>query len=78
MVMKRIETVKNRVKTELKVSVQIVDVKQQKFAEIFDTKHKKFQQAFAKRKRFSDIWGFFLPARKRPFEPRDPQFSNSG
>ena len=50
MVMKRIETVKNRVKTELKVSVQIVDVKQQKFAEILDTKHKKLQQTFAKRK----------------------------
>ena len=59
MVIKRIEVVKNRVKTELKVFVQIVDVKQQKFAEIFNTKHKKFQQALAKRKRFSDIWGFF-------------------
>ena len=42
-VMKRIETVKNRVKTDLKVSVQIVDVKQQKFADILDTKYKKFQ-----------------------------------
>ena len=41
MVMKRIEIVKNRVKTELKISVQVVDMKQQKFAEIFDTKHKK-------------------------------------
>ena len=57
--MKRIEIVKNRVKTELKISVQVVDVKQQKFAEIFDTKHKEFQQTFAKRKRFSDIWVFF-------------------
>ena len=59
MVMKRIEIVKNRVKTELKISVQIVDVKQQKFAEIFDTKHKELQQAFVKRKSFSDIWVFF-------------------
>ena len=57
--MKRIETAKNRVKTELKVSVQVVDVKQQKFAIFFDTKHKKFQQTFAKRKRFSNIWVFF-------------------
>ena len=40
--MKRIETAKNPVKIELKVSVQIVDVKQQEFAEILDTKHKKF------------------------------------
>ena len=53
--MKRIEIAKKRVKTELKTSVQIVDVKQQEFAEIFDTKYKKFQQTFAKRKRFSDI-----------------------
>ena len=57
--MKRIETAKNRVKTELEISVQVVDVKQQKFAEIFDTKHKELQQAFAKRKRFSDIWASF-------------------
>ena len=57
--MKRIYIVKNRVKTELKVSVQIVDVKQQEFAEIFDTKHKESQQVFIKRKRFSDIWFFF-------------------
>ena len=39
--------------------MQIVDVKQQKFAEIFDTKHKELQQIFAKRKRFSDIWVSF-------------------
>ena len=58
-VLKLIEIVKNRVKTELKVSVQVVDVKQQKFAEIFNTKHKKFQQAFVKRKRFSDVWVSF-------------------
>ena len=57
--MKRIEAAKNRVKTELEVSVQVVDVKQQKFAEIFDTKHKELQQALAKRKRFSNIWAFF-------------------
>ena len=57
--MKRIEIVKNRVKTELKISVQIVDVKQQKFAIFFDTKHKELQQTFAKRKRFSDIWVSF-------------------
>ena len=57
--MKRIEAVKNHVKTELKVSVQVVDLKQQEFAEIFDTKHKELQQAFAKRKRFSDNWVFF-------------------
>ena len=57
--MKRIEIAKNRVKTELKISVQVVDVKQQKFAEIFDTKHKELQQILAKRKRFSDIWVFF-------------------
>ena len=59
MVIKRIETSKNRVKTELKVSVQVVDVKQQEFAKILDIKHKEFQQALAKRKRLSDIWGFF-------------------
>ena len=64
--MKRIETAKNRVKIELKVSVQVVDVKQHKFAEIFDTKHKKLQQAFAKRKRFSDIW-VFLDRRENDF-----------
>ena len=58
-VIKRIEIVKNRVKTELNISVQIVDVKQQEFAEIFDTKHKELQQTFAKRKRFFDIWVFF-------------------
>ena len=58
-VMKRIEIVKNRVKTDLENSVQIVNVKQQKFAEIFGTKHKEFQKALAKRKRFSDIWVFF-------------------
>ena len=58
-VMKRIEIVKNRVKTELKISVQIVDVKQQKFAIFFDTKYKELQQIFVKRKRFSDIWAFF-------------------
>ena len=58
-VMKRIEVAKNRVKTELKISVQIVDEKQQKFAEIFNTKHKELQQALVKRKRFSDIWVFF-------------------
>ena len=58
-VMKRIEVVKNRVKPELKVSVQIVDVKQQEFAEIFNTKHKELQQTLAKRKRFSDIWVLF-------------------
>ena len=57
--MKRIEVVKNRVKTELKKFVQIVDVKQQKFAEIFDKKHKEIQQALAKRKRLSDIWVSF-------------------
>ena len=39
--------------------MQVMDVKQQEFAEIFNTKHKKFQQAFAKRKRFSNIWVFF-------------------
>ena len=37
--MKRIEITKNRIKTELKISVQVVDVKQQKFANFFDTKH---------------------------------------
>ena len=58
-VIKRIKAAKNRVKTELEVSVQVVDVKQQEFAEIFDTKHKKLQQAFVKRKRFSDIWVSF-------------------
>ena len=58
-VMKRIETVKNHVKIKLEISMQIVDVKQQKFAIFFNTKHKKLQQAFAKRKRFSDIWVSF-------------------
>ena len=61
--MKRIETAKNRVKTELKISVQIFDVKQQKFAEIFNTKHKEFQKALAKRKRLSDIWVFLTGAK---------------
>ena len=59
MVIKRIEITKNRVKPELKASVQIVDVKQQEFAIFFDTKHKKLQQALAKRKRLSNIWAFF-------------------
>ena len=61
-VMKRIEAVKNRVKTELEISVQNVDVKQQNwgfFVKVFDSKYKEFQQAFAKRKRFSDIWVSF-------------------
>ena len=58
-VIKPIEIAKNRVKTELEASVQVVDVKQQKFAIFFDTKHKELQQAFAKRKRFSDIWVSF-------------------
>ena len=58
-VIKRIETAKSRIKTELKISVQFVDVKQQEFAEIFNTKHKELQQALAKRKRFSDIWVSF-------------------
>ena len=40
-VMKRIKIAKNRVKTELKISVQVVDVKQQKFASFFNTKYKK-------------------------------------
>ena len=60
--MKRIETAKNRVKAEFEASVKNVDVKQEdwvSFAKVFDSKHKEFQQAFAKRKRFSDIWGFF-------------------
>ena len=54
--MKPIENAKNRVKTELKISVQVFDVKQQKFVKFFDTKYKELQQAFAKRKRFSNIW----------------------
>ena len=58
-VMKRIEIVKNRVKTEMEISVQNVDVKQQEFVKIFDSKHQEFQQAFVKRKRFSDIWVSF-------------------
>ena len=66
-VMKRIETVKNGVKFEFKVFVQIVDVKQQKFTKILDTKHKKLQQALAKRKRFSDIWGVFFDRRENDF-----------
>ena len=37
-VIKPIEIAKNRVKTELEASVQVVDVKQQKFAIFFDTK----------------------------------------
>ena len=61
--MKRIEIVKNRVKTELKISVRVVDVKQQEFAEIFNTKYKKFQKALAKRKRFSDICVFLTGAK---------------
>ena len=58
-VIKRIEAVKNRVKTELEISVQVVDVKQQNwasFVKILDSKYKEFQQAFAKQKRFSDIF----------------------
>ena len=60
--MKRIETANNRVKTEFEISVKDVDVKQKDwvfFVKIFDSKYKKFQQAFAKRKRFSDIWVSF-------------------
>ena len=44
-VMKRIEVVKNRVKTELEISVQNVDVKQQEFINFLISKHKEFQQA---------------------------------
>ena len=62
-VMKRIEIVKNRVKIELENFMQIVDLKQQKFAIFFDTKYKEFQQTFAKRKRFSDIWVFLTVAK---------------
>ena len=58
-VIKRIETAKKRVKVKLKNFIQIVDVKQQKFAKTFDTEHKEFQQALAKRKRFSNIWASF-------------------
>ena len=57
--MKRIEVAKNRVKAELEASFKNVDVKQEdwaSFAKNFDSKHKELQQAFAKRKRFSDIW----------------------
>ena len=59
MVMKRIEIVKNCIKIELEISMQIVDVKQQKFAIFFDTKHKELQQALVKQKRFSDTWVSF-------------------
>ena len=57
--MKRIEIGKNRVKTELEISVQIVDVKQQKLAIFFNKKHKEFQQIFVKRKAFFRHLGFF-------------------
>ena len=56
---KRIEAAKNRVKAEFEASVKNVDVKQENwgfFVKFFDPKHKELQQAFAKRKRFSDIW----------------------
>ena len=59
---KRIETVKNRVKAEFEAAVENVDVKQKNwvsFAKVLDFKYKELQQAFAKRKRFSDIWVFF-------------------
>ena len=59
---RRIETAKNRVKAEFEASVKNVDVKQEdwaSFVKVFDSKYKEFQQAFAKRKRFSDIWVFF-------------------
>ena len=59
LVMKRIEAVKNRVKAEFEAAVEDVDMKQQEFAKILDSKHKKLQQAFAKWKRFPDIWAFF-------------------
>ena len=58
-VIKRIETAKNRVKTEFEASVKNVDVKQKDwafFAKVFDSKYKELQQAFVKRKRFFDIW----------------------
>ena len=60
--MKRIEAAKNRVKAEFEASVKNVDVKQENwgfFVKFFDPKHKELQQAFAKRKRFSDIWASF-------------------
>ena len=60
--MKRIEAAKNRVKAEFEVSVKDVDVKQEDWvslAKILDSKYKELQQAFAKRKRFSDIWVSF-------------------
>ena len=62
LIIKRIETAKNRVKTEFETSVKNVDVKQENwafFVKVFDSKYKEFQQAFAKRKRFSDIWASF-------------------
>ena len=58
----RIETAKNNFKAEFEFSVKDVDVKQKDWSflvKIFDSKHKEFQQAFAKRKRFSDIWASF-------------------
>ena len=64
--MKRIETVKNRVKTELKISVQVVDVKQKKIAEFFDTQHKKLQQIFPNGNVFP-IFGVFLTGAKTTF-----------
>ena len=59
---KRIETAKTRVKTEFEISVKNFDVKQENwafFVKVFDSKYKKFQQTFAKRKLFSDIWVSF-------------------
>ena len=54
--MKRIKITKNRVKTKLEISVQNVDIKHKKIMEIFYSKYNIFLQAFAKLKRFYDIW----------------------
>ena len=79
--MKGIEIAKNRVKTKFEISMQNVNVKQKNwvfFVKIFDSKYKKFQQAFAKRKRFSDIWVFIDRRENDFFEPGNPHLSNVG
>ena len=63
---KRIETVKNRVKTELEISMQIVDVKRQKFAIFLIQNIKNFNKLLLNGSAFP-TFGVFLTGAKTTF-----------
>ena len=65
-VMKRTEIIKNRVKTELEISMQNIDVKQQKFAEIFIPNIKSFSKLLLNGNVFP-TFGFLLTHAKTTF-----------